>query len=226
MDTINPAGKAKSTQYAPTNPSDWSPPPTNVGQALDQLAAEEKEPDPATSVAYNPAQPSDWSPPPTQVAQALDQLAATHNDAATTNYTPAFPVDWNPVPTHVAPALDQLAEVVRSTDQAAATSTNTIPIQLYRRTLDPSEVMTFRATVAAERFGVSQVGKFVREFTVKRVGFGPAILVQDLVPSPDYQEDPGLAVTAGVDSSSATIMVTGLAGTVDWYAVIQLVAAT
>ena len=227
MEPISPSGKAPATQYTPGTPADWSPPPNNVQQALDQLAANEGSPDAATT-NYEPEDPTKWTPPPTKVATALDQLAAKEippPDASTTNYEPATPSDWVPVPTHVSGALDQLAGIVRSTDTAATTTTNSMPQLLYQRTLNPAEVVTFRATVAAERFAVSTVGKFVREFTVKRDGSGPAILIQDLVPAPDYQDDPGLAVTTGVDASSATITVTGIAGTVDWFAVIQVVPA-
>jgi hypothetical protein len=76
MEPISPPGKAPATQYAPSTPTDWSPPPKNVAEALDQLAEVQNTPVPAGEVPYAPAVPGDWSPAPTEVAQALDQLAA------------------------------------------------------------------------------------------------------------------------------------------------------
>jgi len=76
MEPISPPGKAPATQYAPSTPTDWSPPPKNVAEALDQLAEVQNTPVPAGEVPYSPAVPGDWSPSPTEVAQALDQLAA------------------------------------------------------------------------------------------------------------------------------------------------------
>jgi limonene-1,2-epoxide hydrolase len=106
----------------------------------------------------------------------------------------------------------------------ALTTTNAVPQPLYQLTLSPSSTVTFRSTVIATASSAVVVGKFVREFTVKRNGSNPAVLVQDLVPSPNYQENPGLDVSPGVNTNNAVITVTGLAGTVTWHGRIEVVS--
>lgn len=106
----------------------------------------------------------------------------------------------------------------------SATTTNAVPVTLFQKTLDPSSTKTFRATITAARGpSATVVGKFVREFTAKRDGSNPAVLLQDLVPSPDYQDDPGIAVAPGVDVNNATLVITGLAGTLTWYGRVEVV---
>jgi hypothetical protein len=105
-------------------------------------------------------------------------------------------------------------------DDVTITTTNDMPQTLYSRTLTLGTVMTLRATIVTSLADGSTVGRFVREFTAKRDGSGTTLL-QDLVPSPDYQEDPGLAVQSGVSGTNATITVTGLSGTLTWQARIE-----
>ena len=107
---------------------------------------------------------------------------------------------------------------------ASITTTNAAPTQLYSTTLVAGGTTSLRATIVAIRSSGAVIGKFVREFTVKRVGSGSAVLVQDLVPSPDYQEDLNLVVTDTVSGPNAVIMVTGLSGTVDWHGLIEVVS--
>lgn len=106
----------------------------------------------------------------------------------------------------------------------AVTTTNSVPTPLYTRTLAVGGIVSLRATVIAVRSSGATIGKFVREFTVKRVGSGLATLVQDLVPSPDYQEDLNLVITDTVSGPNAVIMVTGLSGTVDWHGLIEVIS--
>lgn len=104
-------------------------------------------------------------------------------------------------------------------------TSNAVPNLLFQYTLNPSTSATFRATIAVTRVSsAAVVGKFVREFTVKRVGSGPAVLLQDLVPSLDYQEDPGLAVASGVDTNNATITVTGMPAALAWHGRVEIIA--
>jgi hypothetical protein len=84
--------------------------------------------------------------------------------------------------------------------------------------------MSLRAMIVAGRPTGDVIGKFVREFTVKRVGNGLALLLQELVPSLDYQEFPDLAVNCSVSGSNAVIMVTGLAGTIVWHGLIEVIS--
>jgi hypothetical protein len=105
---------------------------------------------------------------------------------------------------------------------ASVTTTNAVPTQLYSTTVAVGGITSLRATIVAIRSSGAVIGKFVREFTVKRVGSGSATLVQDLVPSPDYLDDLNLAVTDTVSGPNAVIMVTGLSGTVDWHALIEV----
>jgi hypothetical protein len=109
-----------------------------------------------------------------------------------------------------------------TTQLVAITTTNAVPALLFQNTLSPSSSVSFRATVVVEAATV--IGKFIREFTVKRVGVGPAVLAQDLVPSPDYKENPSLSVVTGVNSNNATIMVTGLPATLVWHGQIEVVS--
>ena len=112
MDPLSPKSNAQATVFTPTTPGDWSPPPTNVTEALDQLAAKEEPADRAEDVLFDPDSPGDWSPVPTEVAEALDQLAARGIgtvDASDVSYEPDSPGDWPVVPTDVAEALDVLA---------------------------------------------------------------------------------------------------------------------
>lgn len=104
----------------------------------------------------------------------------------------------------------------------ATTTTNNVPALLYTRTLDPGSIISIRATIIAIRSSGNIVGKFTREFTVKRDGSNPAALVQDLVTSPDYTEDPNLSVTDSVSGPNATITVAGLSGTVNWHGHIEI----
>jgi hypothetical protein len=106
----------------------------------------------------------------------------------------------------------------------ATTTTNAVPTQLYSASLVVGGTTSIRATVVAIRSSGAVIGKFVREFTVKRIGSGSATLVQDLVPSPDYQEDLNLAITDTVSGPNAVIMVTGLSGTVDWHGLIEVIS--
>ena len=114
---------------------------------------------------------------------------------------------------------------VSGSPTASIVTTNAVPTQLYQKTLNPSSGSTFRASIVAVRgTTASVIGKFVREFTAKREGILPAVLLQDLVPSPDYQELPGLNVSVGVDANNANIVVTGLAATVTWVARVEVVS--
>lgn len=101
------------------------------------------------------------------------------------------------------------------------TTTNAVPTSLYIKFINPASSIAIRATIVAVRSTGSIVGKFVREFTVKRVNSGSAVLLQDLVPSPDYIEDPSLSVSDSVSGVNAIITVTGLSGTVDWHGHIE-----
>lgn len=108
--------------------------------------------------------------------------------------------------------------------EVSATTTNAVPVPIFQNTLDPSTLKTFRATITVTRGpSAAVVGKFVREFTVRRNGAAPAALLQDLVPSPDYQEDLGLAVAPGVDTNNATLIITGLAATLTWFGRVEIV---
>lgn len=107
---------------------------------------------------------------------------------------------------------------------ATVTTTNAVPSLLYSTTLSVGGTSSLRATIVAIRSSGAVIGKFVREFTVKRIGAGSATLVQDLVPSPDYQEDLNLAITDTVSGPNAVIMVTGLSGTVDWHGLIEVIS--
>jgi len=108
--------------------------------------------------------------------------------------------------------------------QASIVTTDTVPTQLYSLELGTDKVTAIRATIIAIRTSGVIVAKFVREFTVKRVGSGSATLLQDLVPSPDYKEDSNLDVTDTIDGPSAVILVTGLSGTVEWHSLIEVVS--
>ncbi len=99
MEPLNPSGKAPATQYTPSTPSDWSPPPTQVAQALDQLAGR-----PASTLPYTPAVPADWNPSPATVAPALDQLAAE----TVTSRNPLIPGNVKFVTSGVPTALLQI----------------------------------------------------------------------------------------------------------------------
>jgi hypothetical protein len=110
-------------------------------------------------------------------------------------------------------------------DFVSITTTNAVPTLLYSKTLTPNSGVTFRATILVTRGpNASVVGKFIREFTVKRFGSNPVALLQDLVPSLDYKEDPGLSLAPSVDVTNATIMVTGLSATLTWHGRIEFVS--
>jgi hypothetical protein len=104
------------------------------------------------------------------------------------------------------------------------TTTNAVSSLLYSTTVAVGGTTSIRATIVAIRSSGAVIGKFVREFTVKRVGAGSALLVQDLVPSPDYAEDLNLAITDTVSGPNAVILVTGLSGTVDWHGLIEVIS--
>jgi hypothetical protein len=104
------------------------------------------------------------------------------------------------------------------------TTTNGVPTTLYNHTVSVGGVMSIRANIVAIRSSGAVVGKFIREFTVKRIGSGSAMILQDLVPSPDHVEDPNLSVTDSVSGANVIILVTGLSGTVDWHAHIEVVS--
>ena len=74
---------ATAVTYEPGTPGNWTSPPTQVAQALDDLAAIVIVPPDASVVTYEPGTPSDWSTPPTQVAQALDDLASVVGELGT-----------------------------------------------------------------------------------------------------------------------------------------------
>lgn len=104
----------------------------------------------------------------------------------------------------------------------STTTTNNVPALLYSKTLDAGSIISIHATIIAIRSTGSIVGKFSREFTIKRDGSNPADLLQDLVTSPDYTEDPNLSVSDSVSGPNAVIMVAGLSGTVDWHGHIEI----
>jgi hypothetical protein len=108
--------------------------------------------------------------------------------------------------------------------QPSIVTTDTVPTQLYSMELGTDRVTAIRATIIAIRTSGVIVAKFVREFTVKRVGSGSATLLQDIAPSPDYKEDSNLDVTATIDGPSAVILVTGLSGTIEWHSLIEIVS--
>jgi hypothetical protein len=107
---------------------------------------------------------------------------------------------------------------------ASVTTTNAVPSLLFSTTVSTGGTTSLRATIVAIRSSGAVIGKFVREFTVKRIGSGVAILAQDLVPSPDYIEDVSLAITDTVNGPNAVIMVTGLSGTVGWHGLIEVIS--
>jgi hypothetical protein len=74
---------ATAVTYEPGTPGNWTSPPTQVAEALDDLAAIVVVPPDASAVTYEPETPSDWSTPPTQVAGALDDLASIVGELAT-----------------------------------------------------------------------------------------------------------------------------------------------
>jgi len=109
-------------------------------------------------------------------------------------------------------------------NDVAIQTTNAVPVEMYHYTLAPASCMTLRATVVvAQTITAAIVGRFVRELTAERVGLGAAVLRQDLVPSPDFRQSPGLALASGVSANNATLTVTGIAGTLTWTARIDVV---
>jgi hypothetical protein len=62
---------ATAAGYTPAVSGNWSPAPTQISSALDQLAARS-----AAAVPYTPGVSGNWNPVPTDVGPALDQLAA------------------------------------------------------------------------------------------------------------------------------------------------------
>jgi hypothetical protein len=109
-------------------------------------------------------------------------------------------------------------------DTAAITTTNAVPSVLYTKMVSPSTTMALRITVVTTSNSGVITGKFVREFTVSRILSGSATLVQELIPSPDYQIIPDLAVNCSVDSTNAIVLVTGMPGTVIWHSLIEVIS--
>lgn len=106
---------------------------------------------------------------------------------------------------------------------ASVQTTNNTPFLLYSQTLAADAVLTLRATITARRVGTASIiGKFVREFTTRRVGGAAAVLVQDLAPSPDTKDDPTLDVTDTTFINNAQILVTGISGPIVWNATIEV----
>lgn len=106
----------------------------------------------------------------------------------------------------------------------STTTTNAVPVQIFQHLCLSNSSTTFRVTLIAVRNATAAVvGKFVREFTVKRVGVNNPMLLQDLVPSPDYHEDAGLEATSGVDGLNAVMTVTGIAATLVWRGRVEIV---
>jgi hypothetical protein len=106
----------------------------------------------------------------------------------------------------------------------SVTTTNSVPTTLYNNTVSVGGTISIRATIIAIRSSGAVVGKFVREFTAKRIGAGSPAILQDLVPSPDYVEDPNLSVADSVNGPNVVIIVTGLSGTVNWHAHVETVS--
>jgi hypothetical protein len=107
-------------------------------------------------------------------------------------------------------------------DNASTTTTNAVPQLLYSKTLAPHSVMTLRVALVCKQ-NSTNVGKFVREFTVSR-NTGNATLLQELVPSPDVKTNQNLDVSCNVDGTNAVINVTGIAATVIWHGLVELVS--
>lgn len=78
----DPTYDATEISYAVTTSANWSPDPTEVGAALDQLAARVNSIEGSgADGSYDPEFPEDWtSPVPSLVAEGLDQLAARLTD--------------------------------------------------------------------------------------------------------------------------------------------------
>jgi hypothetical protein len=109
-------------------------------------------------------------------------------------------------------------------DFVSITTTNSVPTTLYSHTISIGGSISVRATIIAIRSSGVVIGKFVREFTAKRIGAGSPAILQDLVPSPDYIEDPNLSVSDSVSGPNIVIIVTGLSGTIDWHAHVEVVS--
>ena len=109
-------------------------------------------------------------------------------------------------------------------ETSAATTTNIIPTSLYVRTVPPGSTLTIRIAIVAVNSSGLTVGKFIREMTAKRVGTAFAILLQDLVPSPDYTENINLAVSCSVNGTNAVVLVQGLAATVVWHGLAEVLS--
>jgi hypothetical protein len=103
-------------------------------------------------------------------------------------------------------------------------TTNAVPTQIFQHMCSPNTSTSFRATITATRSPTASiVGRFIREFTVKRVGVDNSVILQDLIPSPDYYEDASIGVDVGADTVNATLTATGMAGTLVWHGRVEIV---
>lgn len=109
-------------------------------------------------------------------------------------------------------------------EPSSITTTTTLWTQLYAKTVPIESALTIRiAVVATNNAGVT-VAKFIREMTAKRIGSNPAVLLQELVPSPDYSESISLDIACSVNGTNAVVMVKGFAATVYWHGLAEVLS--
>jgi hypothetical protein len=106
-------------------------------------------------------------------------------------------------------------------EEVTIVTTNASSNVLYQKTVDPGSIFSARALIIAETSTGNIAGKFVREFTVKRLGSNIATLLQELVPSIDYKESISLTVSCGTSGNNAVINVTGIPGTLTWHCLVE-----